>query len=153
MVRNVDPSLVSCHKGIYLGIKLFRVIKYMPYAFWNMFKGFFESFRDIFLVVVDLSDAGHLADVDGTHPLGVFPIYFTIGLRIALGAVSNADELALGKPLVNLFHAADLVRLSSLCKIGKESPKIHPRGVTEDQSACRVVCFAKLPQKRIEVVG
>lgn len=83
----------------------------------------------------------------------MFAVHLSVGLRVALRAVTNAEEVAFREPLVDLLHAIDFVRLGALGKIGEEAAKIHPGGVTEYEGARGIVGFAELAEEGIEIVG
>lgn len=74
-------------------------------------------------------------------------MHFTVGFRVRLGRIANANHLAARQPGVDLFHAINLVFLGSLRQTREQACKIPPAGIAEDKGALRIEFIDKLVEE------
>lgn len=110
-------------------------------------------------VLVRLGQLGHardLADVDGPDPAAavarLVPVHLGVRLRVGLGAVADADDLAPRQPAVDLLHPRHLVLLRAERQAGQEAAQRHPGRVAQDDGAERVVPRAEVVEEAVEIV-
>ena len=102
----------GAYKMLNMTSKLLWLLEHLPDVGRNSFEGFCESLWLILLVHVwAICD---FADVDSVNPAGELLIDLCVRFWVLLSRVTNADELAFRKPVVDLDHTAHFVCLDAL---------------------------------------